>query len=125
MPIPIHSEFRPTNGLDFALVEDKYLRGGFRVVQTEQEMLNMHYSARKALMWVIVREQQRGYMLLENLTDWTHIFDLSEDNRITFLASSDSQTIDGLEDAFRMFSSSLLNSNGEGSLTDLANLQIS
>jgi len=42
MPIPIHSEFRPTNGQNFALLEDKYQRGGFRVVETETEMLNLH-----------------------------------------------------------------------------------
>ena len=69
MPIPIHSEFRPTNGQNFALLEDKYQRGGFRVVETETEMLNLHFSSLKAFMWVIVRQQRRGYMLLENLTD--------------------------------------------------------
>jgi len=73
-------------------------------------------------MWVIVRQQRRGYMLLENLTDWVHIFDLSEDNAISFIASSESQSIDGLEDAFRVFSNSLLNTDGEGSLTELSKL---
>ena len=122
MPIPIHSEFRPTNGLSFALLEDKYFRGGFRVVVTEQEMLNLHYSARKEFMWVIVSDQRRGYMLLENLTDWVHIFDLSVDNKISFTAAADSQNIDGLEDAFRVFGNSLLDSSGEGSLTELQKL---
>ena len=122
MPIPIHSEFRPTNGQDFALLEDKYQRGGFRVVETETEMLNLHYSSLKAFMWVIVQQQRRGYMLLENLTDWVHIFDLSDDNAISFIASAESPNIDGLEDAFRVFSNSLLNTDGEGSLTELSKL---
>ena len=60
MPVPLNSKAVPANGLDFGLLEDTYLIGGWRVVPTKADMQKMHDSKRRAGMIVRVMTVPRA-----------------------------------------------------------------
>lgn len=74
MPLPIVSQLVAANGLDFGLMEDKYLIGGWRVVPTKADMLKLHDSKRRAGMIVRVRTNPpTNYELQDDLQTWKEV----------------------------------------------------
>lgn len=74
MPIPLTSRVTPANGLDFGLMEDTYLIGGWRVVPTKDTMLKLHDSKRRAGMIVrVMTSPPTYYELADNLQDWKSV----------------------------------------------------
>ena len=74
MPVPLNSKTVPANGLDFGLLEDTYLIGGWRVVPTKADMQKMHDSKRRAGMIVRVMTVPPTYYELDtDLQTWKEV----------------------------------------------------
>lgn len=69
MPIPCVSRLVPANSQSFALLEDIFFHGGFRIAASVEEMNAIHASCRKAGMHVFIPEV--GYFKLHaDLITW-------------------------------------------------------
>lgn len=68
MPISLTSYLTPKNGAKWFLLEDIYLRGGFRVVATVAERDTLHASTKKVGMLVAVLEDGKIWKLTASST---------------------------------------------------------
>lgn len=71
MPINIASYLLPRAGNTYALLEDVYLKGGFRLVGDLSERNAIDPSALKEGMWVVTKTDGKIYVLSADLTTWT------------------------------------------------------
>ena len=71
MPVQVASFLIPRNGNQWYLVEDKYLKGGLRVVTDVSERTAIHPSSLKAGMIVLMRSDNKFWQLGADLATWT------------------------------------------------------
>ena len=71
MPIQITSNLIPRAGRDYFLLEDIYLRGGMRVVETQEARDAIPEESRKAMMLVGVLADGKYWSLDEDLVTWS------------------------------------------------------
>ena len=78
MSIPVVSELRPSNEQKFALIEDIFVRGGLRVVDSADELKKVHPSCLKAGMVAVIpdpdSDRLRSVRLDHDLLTWTPCF---------------------------------------------------
>ena len=78
MPIPMHSELTPITGQKYALLSDQFLRGGFRVLDTESELKTIDQSCRSVGMVVKINNtadnRVKTFELLDDLKTWRECF---------------------------------------------------
>lgn len=84
MPIEVISEIRPKNGGTFPLLDDAFLRGGFRSCSNLTERNSIPMDSRKEGMHCFVISTDTVYRLTSDLVTW----------------SSDSALTKGLQDAY-------------------------
>ena len=70
MAVSVASFLVPRNNGKFSLLEDIYLRGGFRIVGNVDERNTMHPSVKKARMVVITADDGRVWQLLPDMQTW-------------------------------------------------------
>jgi hypothetical protein len=73
MPIPLIAEIVPKNGAQFALLDDKNLRGSYRVCATFTERNSIPADNLKYGMVVFVQEDSKKYTLESDLITWTEV----------------------------------------------------
>lgn len=71
MPIQLASYLIPKSGNNYALIEDKYIRGGFKVLATEAELSNIDTSAKKEGMFAYTVATGKVWKLNSDLSTWT------------------------------------------------------
>lgn len=71
MPIQVISEIVPKNNGEFALLDDKNLRGSYRICETLTERNNIPSDNLKYGMRVFVQENNNIYTLESDLITWT------------------------------------------------------
>ena len=78
MPIPIVSEFRPSNDQKFAIVEDVFIRGGLFVAESFENLSAVHPSRLKSGMVAVIpdldSDRLRSFRLESDLLTWTPCF---------------------------------------------------
>lgn len=70
MPIQITTFLVPKYGAKWFLLEDIYLRGGFRTVKDHLERDSLHQSTRKPLMLVATQDDNAIWQLQADLITW-------------------------------------------------------
>ena len=70
MPYQFASFLIPTGGNAFALLEDTYLKGGFRVVETEASLGGLHSSTLKNGMLALCQDTSNVYQYDSLLGEW-------------------------------------------------------
>lgn len=70
MAVQLASFLVPKGGNSFFLLEDKYFRGGLRLVADAAERTNLHTSTRKAGMLVITQDDNKIWQLETDLQNW-------------------------------------------------------
>jgi hypothetical protein len=73
MPIPLIAELVPKNEGKFALLDDKNLRGSYRVCATLADRDAIPVDNLKFGMQVFVQEDGKKYTLESNLVTWTEV----------------------------------------------------
>ena len=73
MPIFPASFFMPPPPNQWFLLEDKFLRGGFRVVADQAEMNAIHASSRKSGMYVITSADNKLYRMAPDLVTFNEV----------------------------------------------------
>lgn len=68
MSIQLASFLVPKGGNTFFLLEDKYLRGGLRVIDTFNSLTSIDTTCRKAGMLVVTQDTKKVYQLKDDLT---------------------------------------------------------
>lgn len=71
MAVSLSSFLIPSNGGKFFLLEDIYLRGGFRIVPTAEARNTMHASVKKPRMVVITADDGKVWQLQPDNKTWT------------------------------------------------------
>lgn len=73
MPIQLISEIVPKNNGEFALLDDKNLRGSYRICTTLIERNSIPTDNLKFGMQVFVQEDEKKYILESDLITWTEV----------------------------------------------------
>ncbi len=73
MAVTMSSFLTPPTGQRFFLLEDVYLRGGFRIVPTIADRNSMHASVKKARMVVITADDGKIWQLQPDNVTWAEL----------------------------------------------------
>ena len=78
MPVPVHSELTPIGEQKYALLSDQFLRGGFRVAETEADLKTIDQSCLASGMVVKINNTEDGnvktFELMPDLKTWRECF---------------------------------------------------
>ncbi len=70
MAVNVSSFLLPRNGAKWFVLEDIYLRGGFRIVANLEERNTIHASSKKARMVVITADDGKVWQLQPDMLTW-------------------------------------------------------
>lgn len=116
MPIQVISELAPKNGGQFALLDDKFIRGGFHVCANLTERNNIPADIRKYGMRVFVQSNDIVYMLGSDLVTW--IIDSSTTNSLqqAYDGGNQIEIVDGSPFLIKNGTSTLFSISSDGTL---------